>query len=265
MALLPPDARIGEVTLAVSSLDRSLAFYTEVLGFRLHTQSGTTAALGANQTDVLLRLEQLPGAIPKPRRSSGLYHVAILVPDRAALGRSLRRLAAREWPLTGASDHLVSEAVYLNDPDGLGLEIYRDRPRDTWLFDGPEVTMATEPLDVNEIARAAGAEAPWTGLDGATRIGHVHLHVPDLQQAEALYCDRIGFTPTLRRYPGALFVAAGGYHHHLGLNVWAGAGAPPPPEHAVGLHRFTIEARGLAPGEVLDPATRVAITHVPVG
>jgi catechol 2,3-dioxygenase len=265
MALLPPDARIGEVSLAVSSLDRSLAFYTEVLGFRLHNQSGTAAALGANPTDVLLRLEQIPGAIRRPRRSSGLYHIAILVPDRAALGRSLRRLAEREWPLTGASDHLVSEALYLDDPDGLGIEIYRDRPRDTWRFEGTEVAMATEPLDLNDVAREPGAEQTWTGLDAGTRIGHVHLHVPDLQQAEALYCNSIGFTPTLRRYPGALFVAAGSYHHHLGLNVWAGAGAPPPPEHAVGLSGFTIEARGLTPGVVLDPATSVAVTQVPVG
>jgi catechol 2,3-dioxygenase len=265
MALLPSDARVGEVSLAVSSLDRSLAFYTEVLGFRLHDQSGTAAALGANRTDVLLRLEQIPGAIPKPRRSSGLYHFAILVPERAALGRSLRRLADREWPLTGASDHLVSEALYLDDPDGLGIEIYRDRPRDTWRFEGSEVAMATEPLDLDAVAREAGAEQPWTGLDDGTRIGHVHLHVPDLQQAEALYCNGIGFTPMLRRYPGALFVAAGGYHHHLGLNVWAGPGAPPPPEHAVGLRGFTIEARELTPGAILDPATRVAITQVPVG
>jgi catechol 2,3-dioxygenase len=264
MALLPSDARIGEVSLAVSSLDRALAFYTEVLGFRLHGQSGAVATLAANAGDVLVRLEQSPGATPRPRRSSGLFHIAILVPDRAALGRSLRRLAAQDWPLTGASDHLVSEALYLDDPDGLGIEIYRDRPRDTWRFDGGEVAMATEPLDLNAVAGEPGAEQAWSGLEPGTRIGHVHLHVPDLQQAEALYCDDIGFTPTLRRYPGALFVAAGGYHHHLGLNVWAGVGAPPPPVDAVGLRGFTIAARGLTPDVVLDPATRVAVTLAPV-
>jgi len=264
MALLPPDARIGEVSLAVASLDRSLAFYSEVLGFHVNSQSSTTAALGAGPSRVVLRLAQLAGAMARPRRASGLYHFAILVPDRAALGRSLRRLAAAEWPLTGASDHLVSEALYLDDPDGLGIEIYRDRPRESWRIEAGEVAMATEPLDLNAVAGEPGAERPWSALEPDTRIGHVHLHVPDLQRAEALYCDEIGFTPTLRRYPGALFVAAGGYHHHVGLNVWAGAGAPPPPENAVGLRGFTIEARGLAPGVVLDGATRAAVTRVPV-
>jgi catechol 2,3-dioxygenase len=264
MPRLPADARIGEVSLAVSSLDRSLSFYTEVLGFRVDGQSGTSAALAAGPTRVVLRLEQLEGARPRPRRTSGLYHVAILVPDRAALGRSLRRLAAAEWPLTGASDHLVSEALYLDDPDGLGIEIYRDRPRERWRIEAGEVAMATEPLDLGDVAREPGAERPWAGLEPGTRIGHLHLHVPDLQQAEALYCDEIGFSPTLRRYPGALFVAAGGYHHHVGLNVWAGVGAPPPPEDAVGLRGFTIEARGLMPGVILDAATRAAITRVPV-
>jgi catechol 2,3-dioxygenase len=264
MPRLPADTRIGEVGLAVSSLDRSLAFYTEVLGFQVDSVSGTTAALGAGPDSVVLRLEQVPEAIPRPRRTSGLYHVAILVPDRAALGRSLRRLAAAEWPLTGASDHLVSEALYLEDPDGLGIELYRDRPREHWRLEDGEVAMATEPLDLTDVAREPGAELPWAGLAVETRIGHVHLQVPDLRQAEALYCEEIGFSPTLRRYPGALFVAAGGYHHHVGLNVWAGAGAPPPPEHAVGLRGFTIEARGLAPGVIVDTATRAAITLAPV-
>ena len=125
--------------------------------------------------------------------------------------------------------------------------------------------MATEPLDLNDIADEPGAEQPWAGLDSATRIGHVHLHVPDLTEAEQRYCGQIGFTPMLRRYPGALFVAAGGYHHHLGLNVWAGRGAPPPADDAVGLRRFTIEASTLASAVVHDPTTRVAIAFAPAG
>ena len=159
----------------------------------------------------------------------------------------------------------MSEALYLDDPDGLGIEIYRDRPRDTWRFEGTEVAMATEPLDLNDVAREAGAEQPWTGLDGGTRIGHVHLHVPDLQQAEALYCDSIGFTPTLRRYPGALFVAAGELSpssrpERLGRGRRTSAARTRPSGCAGSPSR-----RGVDAGRVLDPATSVAVTQVPVG
>jgi catechol 2,3-dioxygenase len=154
----------------------------------------------------------------------------------------------------------VSEALYLDDPDGLGIEIYRDRPRDTWQIDAGEVVMATEPLDLADVADEPGADGAWPGLGADTAIGHVHLHVPDLGGAEQFYCEGVGFTPTLRRYPGALFVAAGGYHHHLGLNVWAGLGAPPPPENAVGLIAFAIEAWALPPRAITDEASGVTVT-----
>lgn len=260
MSGLPADARIGDVSLTVADLDRSIAFYTDVLGFQLMSRDRTTATLGAGGNAALVQLSERRGAIRRPRRSSGLYHFAILVPSRAALGRSLRRLAERRWPLSGASDHLVSEALYLDDPDGLGIEIYRDRPRHAWQHDGGEVVMATEPLDLTDVANEPGADGAWPGLEADTAIGHVHLHVPDLGRAEQLYCEGVGFTPMLRRYPGALFVAAGGYHHHLGLNVWAGLGAPPPPENAVGLSGFTVEARALPPQAITDEASGVTVT-----
>lgn len=263
MAELPADAHIAEVSLTVSNLDRSIAFYSEVLGFRVIDQASTGAVLGASADRPLLRLHENADARPKPRRSSGLYHVAILVPTRAALGRSLRRLAERRHPLSGAADHLVSEALYLSDPDGLGLEIYQDRPRESWPREDGELLMATDPLDLDAIVRELGAETPWTGLDPGTTIGHVHLHVPGLETAEAFYCGDVGFAPTLRRYPGALFVAAGGYHHHLGLNIWAGAGAPPPPPDAVGLTRFTIEAAGLTPRELDHADSGVTVEMKP--
>jgi catechol 2,3-dioxygenase len=262
---LPPDAHIGEVSLTVSDLDRSVAFYTDVLGFELRDRETSRAALAPQGGRVLVRLAGQPGARPRSRRGSGLYHFAVLVPDRAALGRSLRRLAARRWPLTGASDHLVSEAIYLDDPDGLGIEIYRDRRRAEWAEEEGEVVMATEPLDLDDVAHTAGADREWSGLDPGTVMGHVHLHVPDLPAAEQRYCADIGFTPMLRRYPGALFVAAGGYHHHLGLNVWAGRGAPPPDPDTVGLDAFTIEARTLPAREVLDEATGVTVRCVATG
>lgn len=262
---LPDDAHIGEVWLTIGDLDRSVAFYVDTLGFQVHERHAARAALGPRDGRVVVRLEERPGARPRSPRTSGLYHFAILVPDRAALGRSLRRLAERRWPLTGASDHLVSEALYLDDPDGLGIEIYRDRPRRDWREDAGAIAMATLPLDLEEVAGVDGAGQPWTGLDPGTIVGHVHLHVPDLAAAEQLYCDDLGFTPTLRRYPGALFVAAGGYHHHLGLNVWAGRGAPPPQPGTVGLDAFTIEARTLTRREVADASTGVTIRCQPAG
>ena len=162
--------------------------------------------------------------------------------------------------MSGAADHLVSEALYLDDPDGLGIEIYRDRPRDTWRVANGELAMATDPLDLQSLFEEPGAETPWHGLEAPTIIGHVHLHVPHLDTAEAFYCGRVGFDPIVRRYPGALFVSAGGYHHHLGLNTWSGIGAPPPPENAAGLRSFTIESAAVQPQNIRDEATGVMVS-----
>jgi catechol 2,3-dioxygenase len=235
-----PEAAIGVVHLTVAHLDRSIAFYTETLGMSVLGRDGDIASLGAGAAE-LLRLRGDPGAPARPLRTSGLFHFAVLVPSRPDLARSLARLAERRHPLTGASDHLVSEALYLNDPDGIGIEIYRDRPRDEWHV-GPEgVAMATLPLDLESILGELGGAGPGdAGLAAGTRIGHVHLNVADLGDAERFYCDGLGFHATARNYPGALFVAAGGYHHHLGLNIWNGAGAPPPPDGAIGLDRYEL-------------------------
>ena len=264
---LPADAHIGQVSLAVRDLQRSLSFYRDILGFE---ESGSpkegagsrTLSLGPKAGRTLIELHERTDAVAKPRRSSGLYHFAILVPSRAALGRSLRRLSDTRWPMSGAADHLVSEALYLDDPDGLGIEIYRDRPRDAWRVANGEPAMATDPLDLQSIYEEPGAETPWNGLDAGTIMGHVHLHVPHLDTAESFYCDRVGFDPVVRRYPGALFVSAGGYHHHLGLNTWVGVGAPPPPENAVGLRAFTIESASLQPAQVNDESTGVQVVLV---
>jgi catechol 2,3-dioxygenase len=260
---LPLDAHIGQVSLTVRDLDRSVAFYTDVIGFTETRRDGRVSHLAPAGGRVLIELHERADAVPKPKRSTGLYHFAILVPSRPALGRSLRRLADQRHPLSGASDHLVSEALYLDDPDGLGIEIYRDRPRESWqrLADG-ELAMATDPLDLQGVHDEPGAETAWNGLEPGTVIGHVHLHVPHLDTAEKFYCARIGFDPILRRYPGALFVSAGGYHHHLGLNTWTGVGAPPPPENAVGLRSFTIESSSVQSQNVRDDATGVTVSLV---
>ena len=261
---LPDDAHIGRVSLTVRDLDRSVLFYRDVLGFTaigsdMDAAASTAITLGAAGGRGLIELHENSHAVAKPKRSTGLYHFAILVPSRAALGRSLRRLFDKRWPLTGASDHLVSEALYLDDPDGLGIEIYRDRPRAEWPISNGQLAMATDPLDLQGVYDEPGAESAMGGLDAGTVIGHVHLHVPHLDTAEQLYCDRIGFEPTVRGYPGALFVAAGGYHHHLGLNTWTGVGAPPPPEHAVGLRSFTVESKNVEPAAFDDESTRVTV------
>ena len=263
---LPPDAHIGQVALTVRDLDRSLLFYRDVLGFTETHREGQRAVLAPPSGRTLIELHERTDAAARPRRSSGLFHFAILVPSRAALGRSLRRLAEKQWPISGAADHLVSEALYLNDPDGLGIEIYRDRPRDTWRHASHgEIAMATDPLDLKGIHDEAGADVTWAGLESGTVMGHIHLQVPHLDAAEAFYCDRVGFTPMVRSYPGALFVAAGGYHHHVGLNTWAGSGAPSPPDNAVGLRGFTIESATQRSEDIEDDATRVTVSLVSPG
>jgi catechol 2,3-dioxygenase len=262
---LPLDAHIGQVGLTVRDLDRSLSFYRDVLGFEEAKRDGRVSFLEAPGGKVIIELHERTDAVPRPRRSSGLFHFAILVPSRAALGRSLRRLAEKRWPISGAADHLVSEALYLNDPDDLGIEIYRDRPRDEWRVVNGELAMATDPLDLQAIHDEPGAETPWRELESGTIMGHVHLHVPHLDTAEAFYCGQIGFEPIVRRYPGALFVAAGGYHHHMGLNTWAGVGAPAPPEHAVGMRAFTIESTAVQTENVHDKATGVTVSLVQSG
>lgn len=221
---LPDATRLGRVRLQVTDLARSLAFYTTVLGLRVIERRGDVATLGAQGDDRVIVEVHAGAARPVPRGGrQGLFHFALLLPDRAALGRFLRHLADLGVP-AGASDHLVSEAVYLADPDGLGIEVYADRPRDAWRHAGRELTMATLALDAEAVAAAAG-DAPWTGLPAGTTLGHVHLHVGGLEEARAFYHDGLGFDLVVWSYPGALFFSAGGYHHHLGTNTWA-AGRP---------------------------------------
>jgi catechol 2,3-dioxygenase len=228
---LPAATRLGRVRLQVAELARSLAWYGNVLGLRVLHQADGRATLAAHGDDrPLVELHERPGAAPSPHRGRlGLYHFAILLPDREALGRFVAYLA-EIGERAGASDHLVSEALYLNDPDGLGIEVYADRPRGTWSWQGGQLAMDTRPLDLESLVRAAGVQ-PWTGMPAGTVIGHVHLHVGAIDEAAAFYHAALGFDKVVWSYPGALFLSAGGYHHHLGLNTWAGAGARPAGEN----------------------------------
>ena len=218
---LPDATHVGAVRLQVADLPRSLEYYQRVLGLKVLDRSVDTATLGLEGNGrELVRLHTKHGIQPAPRRGAfGLYHFAVLLPERAALGRfaaHLSRLNIR----AGTADHLVSESFYLTDPDGLGIEVYADRPREMWKTRGREIAMAVDPLDVAGLLAAAGPEA-WERAPAATVIGHIHLHVGDLDRSEAFYHSVLGFDKTLWSFPGALFLAAGGYHHHLGTNTWS--------------------------------------------
>jgi catechol 2,3-dioxygenase len=236
---LPDATRLGRVSVQVADLPRSLEFYQSVLGLREIDRVDSSSVLAARDDDTpLVELHESPGALSARRGRLGLFHFAILLPDRESLGRFAQHLA-EIGAFAGSSDHLVSEAFYLQDPDNLGIEVYADRPRDSWRRVGRELMMATDPLDVGALVRVA-AGVPWTGMPAGTTIGHVHLHVGDLKTASAFYSETLGFDRTVWSYPGALFFAAGAYHHHLGTNTWAGAAATRPAHGDARLLEWTI-------------------------
>ena len=256
--MIDPHAAIGEVHLTISDLDRSLRFYQSHLGFTVHQRTDRTARLGAGGPDLLV-LSQCENA-PRVRGTTGLYHFAILVPSRADLARALRRLVETDTVMQGAADHGVSEALYLADPDGNGIEVYRDRPRAQWPYVGGALRMGADPLDLEAIlAESAGDDRG--GLASGTTIGHVHLHVSRLADAERFYVEVLGFELIQRYGPSALFVSAGGYHHHFGLNTWAGVGVPPPPPGALGLRHVVVRMTAAGAAAVVD---RLRAAAVPV-
>jgi catechol 2,3-dioxygenase len=251
---LPSEAHPGRVRLQIADLDRSIAFYESVLGLNVVERGPGTALLGPGDGAGLIEVRVRAGARSVARRPRlGLFHFALLVPDRATLGRFVAHLV-RLGMRVGSADHLVSEAVYLSDPDGLGIEVYADRPRRTWQVRNGELMMATDPLDVDGLV-AAGGGAPWVAMPAGTTLGHVHLHVGDLEGAEAFYHRALGLDKIGWSYPGALFMSAGGYHHHLGTNVWA-AGAPAAAEDEARLLEWEMVLP--SPGDVEQAAARLA-------
>jgi catechol 2,3-dioxygenase len=236
-----PATRLGAVHYTAADLDRQIAFYRDILGFKLHWREGDSAGLGAGGED-LLRLTEVPGA-RRVRGATGLYHTAFLVPTRWDLAHLLKRIIETRTPIQGTANHGTHLALYLPDAEGNGIELAWDFPREQWPRTGEEMLLNNRAMDIDALLGAlAENPAPWEGLDPATRVGHVHLHVADLDRTEHFYHDVLGFDQPfeLPARMGAKFFAAGGYHHHIGANTWQGAGAPPPPDDAVGLRHFTI-------------------------
>jgi catechol 2,3-dioxygenase len=243
---IDPGTSMGPVRLTVGDLEGVRDFYRDAIGLtELDTQDGIVRlGSGGDAAQPIVELVGDADAAPRPRGTSGLFHLAILVPSRADLARALQRVAEAGRRLSGASDHLVSEALYLSDPEGNGIELYRDRPREEWPVRDGALQMDTLPLDLDGVLGELRREDADAAMPAGTRIGHVHLNVGDLTAAEAFYSGALGFDVTVRGYPGALFVSAGGYHHHIGLNTWAGEGAPPAPPGSRGLRQYEIRLPG---------------------
>ena len=255
---------IGLVTLSVADLAGSLEYYTRRIGLRLLEQHATAATLGAG-TQPLLRLVEQPGA-RLVRRATGLYHFALRLPTRRDLARMIRHLVDLNTPIGGASDHLVSEALYLSDIDGHGIEIYRDRDRSAWYDAQGRFQMDTRPLDVPGVmAELTEDEPAWNGLPEATDMGHIHLQVADVAAARQFYTEVLGFQH-MTDYPSASFVSAGGYHHHIGMNSWASAGAAAPPDNAARLISYEIVLPSAAACQsVIEHVHAAGVAAEPVG
>jgi catechol 2,3-dioxygenase len=259
-----PETSLGQLQLKVSDMERSIRFYLDVVGFRLLDRSGNIARLTVDGQTAFLILEEIPNAFVVPGRSAaGLYHFAILVPTRELLGLSLRNLALHRIPV-GQGDHLVSEALYISDPDNNGIEIYCDRPRSQWQKDEHgNYVMGTDPVDIEGLLKLA-ENKPWTGLSPSTILGHIHLHVSELAASRRFYCDVLGFEimADAARTMGAYFIAAGGYHHHIGMNIWAGVGVSLPPANGTGLSYYTIQVPSKAELDRLE--ARLTASGFPV-
>ncbi|HET8950804.1 MAG TPA: VOC family protein [Solirubrobacteraceae bacterium] len=251
-----PALRLGPVHLTVTDLDRSVGFYQDAIGLRQHSRDGDVAALGAGREDLIV-LHEAPFARPAGRHA-GLYHVALLHPSREELARALVRLANTRTFIEGASDHGISEAIYLPDPDGNGIELAADRPREAWPADWGD--LRPEPLDMHGLLGLVAGEEPQRHADPGLVVGHLHLHVGDVERGLAFYRDVLGLE-VQALLPSAAFVSAGGYHHHLGFNVWRGPGVLPAPPGTVGLREWTIVLPQEGLDEVLGRLDAAGIGH----
>lgn len=230
---------VNHIHLKVANLERSLHFYQNVLGFRVMVEQPHLAKLAAGGIKPVLTIEQLENAIPLDRRKTGLFHIAFLLPERADLAKVLRHFMHTGYPVQGASDHLVSEALYIADPDGNGVEVYVDRDSAEWKWNEDEVEMSTLPLDANALMKEVAHDG-WRGMPVGTIIGHIHLQVSDLATVEDFYTKGFGFQIVSHFGRQALFLSSAGYHHHIGLNTWNSMGGSVPTDDEVGLKSYTI-------------------------
>mgnify|MGYP000892150209 CR=1 FL=1 len=235
-----PNRYVTEIALKVEDLNRSLKFYKEVMGFKILLLEDRKAILTADEINPIVTIEQPEDIKPKEFRRTGLYHYALLLPNRKELGKFIKHLKEVDYPIIGASHHGVSEALYLEDVDDNGIEVYADTPYTTWQWKGNTVDMVTKPLYLKELMEKAKDEV-WDEISKETIIGHIHLHVSSLEEAERFYVDGLGFNVVARMPGQATFTSTGNYHHHIAFNVWNGIGAPPPSKNSVGMKYFTVK------------------------
>ena len=239
-AFLPDETHISQIRLRTGDLERALGFYTGALGLRIVERIGGQVGISATgNSPAMIVLREERHATPRPPKATGLYHLAIRYPTRRDLAHALERLVRGNHPIQGASDHSVSEAIYLSDADDNGVELYADRPRSQWVWREGQIAMTTEPLDIDNLLASTEGRPALPHVPPQTDLGHIHLHVADLAVAERFYHEFLGLAVTQRSYPGALFLSAGGYHHHVAVNTWAGD--QPPPGKSVGLISYRLE------------------------
>ncbi|MFD2442653.1 VOC family protein [Bacillus sp. CGMCC 1.16607] len=233
-----PNTFVGQVNLKVQDLNRALEFYQKIIGFKVLSQTNRMASLTADGKTIILSIEQPENIVPKLGKTTGLYHFALLLPKRSDLAKIVQHFIDIGLRF-GSSDHLVSEALYLSDPDGNGIEIYTDRAPSEWNWKNREVEMTVDPLNFVDLL-SQGKQQSWRGLPAGTVMGHIHLHVSELNKTEEFYTKGLGFEVVNRYGSQALFLSTGKYHHHIGLNTWNGVGAPTPPINSVGIESYTL-------------------------
>lgn len=246
-----PNVYPHHISLKIMDLDRALEFYLKIMGFNILEKSEKRAILTADGLTPLITLEQPEDMKRKELRKTGLYHYALLLPSRKDLGKFLKHIRDTGYPILGASYHGISEAIYLQDVDDIGIEIYADTPVSTWKWENNFLEMTTKALDLKSILAEAGNEA-WEGIPKETIMGHIHLHVRDLDEAEKFYVEGLGFDIVTKVPNQATFISTGGYHHHIAFNIWNGKNIPAPSENSVGMKYFTLKMDEEARGDIVN-------------